>query len=137
MLIVSRKPKAIMPGQEGGKMTRSIRRLIRVTTTSILLAMSILTAGKGRIRFMDHEETWYNLNMSRVVQRADAYYGLKDVYKVRDDGVKTYNGFVICAGNYSEHPYGSTVETSRGIGIILDHTGKGTDKTLIDIATNW
>ena len=103
----------------------------------MLLAMSVLTAVKGRNQFMGHEETFYNLGMKKVVQRADQYYGLKDVYRIRHDGVKTYNGFVICAGNYEVHPYGSTVETSLGLGIILDHTGKKTDKTLIDIATNW
>lgn len=117
-------------------MRRSIRRLKGIATQT-LLALSVLTAAKGINTFCGHTESWYNLKMTKVVQRADRYYGLKDVYKVRDDGVKTYNGFVICAGNYEVHPYGSVVDTSLGTGIILDHTGKGTDKTVIDIATAW
>lgn len=115
---------------------RSIKRLKGITTQT-LLTLSVLTAAKGINTFMGHQESWYNLKMTKVVQRADAYYGLSDVYAIRKDGVKTYNGFVICAGNYQVHPYGSVVDTSLGTGIILDHTGKETDKTVIDIATNW
>ncbi|MBQ6574510.1 MAG: hypothetical protein IJL90_00230 [Lachnospiraceae bacterium] len=117
-------------------MTRSIGRLKGIAT-STLLALSVLTAGKGINNFCGHKESWYNLRMNKVVQRADQYYGLQNVYKIRTDGVKTYNGFVICAGNYEVHPYGSIVDTSLGTGIILDHIGKETDKTVIDIATDW
>lgn len=105
--------------------------------TQTLLALSVLTAPKGINSFCGHTESWYNLKMTKVVQRADEYYGLSDAYTIREDGVKTYNGFVICAGNFEVHPYGSVIDTSLGTGLILDHTGKGTDKTLIDIATNW
>ena len=74
--------------------------------------------------------------MNKVIERADAYYGLKDVYAVREDGVKTYNGFVIVASNWAVHPFGTLVDTSRGVGIVLDHhTAKDTE--LIDIATDW
>lgn len=105
--------------------------------TQTLLALTVLTAAKGINNFMGHQESFYNLGMNRVVRKADQYYGLSDVYRIREDGVKTYNGLVICAGNFDVHPYGSFVDTSLGPGIILDHTGKGTDKTLIDIATDW
>lgn len=125
-----------MPGQEGGSMTRSIKRLKGIATQT-LLALTVLTAVKGVNNFMGHTESWYNLKMTKVVQRADEYYGLSNAYAIREDGVKTYNGFAICAGNFEVHPYGSVIDTSLGTGLILDHTGKGTDKTLIDIATNW
>ena len=97
-----------------------------------------LTKKMGTHIFKGHTETWYNLKMDRVIERADAYYDSdEDSYLIRDDGVKTYKGFVICAADWSVHPYGSFVETSRGIGIVLDHhTVKG-NKTLVDIATNW
>lgn len=111
-----------------------MKGLIRVLSLSVAV---VLTAKLGRIQYNGHDETYYCLNMSRIVERADAYYGLSNVYAVREDGVRTYNGLVMCAGNYEVHPYGSLVETSRGVGIILDHTGKGTDKTVIDIATIW
>lgn len=117
-------------------MTRSIKRLKGIAT-QIILALTVLTAVKGVNNFCGHTESWYNLKMTKVAQRADKYYGLSNAYAIREDGVKTYNGFVICAGNYEVHPYGSVIDTSLGTGLILDHTGKETDKTLIDIATAW
>ena len=109
-------------------------RIIRGLTT--LLAI-VLTAKLGTITYQGHKETWYNLPMDRVIERANAYYDIdEDAYEVREDGVKTYQGFVICAADWSVHPYGSFVETSRGVGIVLDHhTAK--DKKLIDVATTW
>lgn len=95
----------------------------------------VLTAKLGTINYHGHKETWYDLKMDKVVERADAHFGMTDVYDVRDDGVKTYNGFVICAADWSVFPYGTTVETSRGIGIVLDH--HQTDSNVIDIATAW
>lgn len=101
-----------------------------------MFAAVVLTAKAGRIVFNNHYETWYNLRMNRVVERADAYYGLHDVYAVRDDGVKTYNGFVIVAADWNIYPFGSVVETSVGTGIVLDtHTAK--NRETIDIATSW
>ena len=97
----------------------------------------ILTAKAGKISFNGHTETWYNLRMNRVVERADAYYGLSEVYAIREDGVKTYNGFVICATDWSVYPFGSIVETSLGTGIVLDHIGNIADRNTVDIATSW
>ncbi len=100
-----------------------------------LLIATILTASIGRITYGNHVETWYNLPMSRIVQRADTYYGLSDVYEVREDGVKTYNGLVIVAADWNVYPYGSLIETSLGTGIVLDtHT---TNSSVIDLATTW
>lgn len=97
---------------------------------------TILTAKIGTINYAGHVETWYNLKMNKVVERADAYYGLSDVYGVNEDGIKTYNGFVIVAADMSV-PYGTVVETSRGIGIVLDyHTIKNGENTF-DLATSW
>lgn len=112
-----------------------MRRLTRVLTT--LLAV-VLTAKLGTIQNGVNKETWYDLNMSKVVERADAFYGLHDVYAVRDDGVKTYNGFVIVATNYETYPYGTVIPTSLGLGLVLD-TGEFAkeSKNIVDIATNW
>ena len=107
--------------------------ILRLLTT---LLATILTAKLGTIQFQGHKETWYNLRMNKVVERADSIYGLSNVYAVREDGVKTYNGFVIVAADWTIHPFGSVVETSRGLGIVLDHHTAG-DKELIDIATTW
>ena len=110
-----------------------MKRMIRTAAT---LAAIILTAKLGRIQYGDHIETWYNLRMNKVVERADAYYGLSDVYRIRDDGVKTYNGFVIVAADWSKYPFGSVIETSRGVGVVLDYQTSGQPE-LIDIATAW
>lgn len=97
---------------------------------------TILTAKIGTINYAGHVETWYNLKMNKVVERADNFYGLSDVYEIREDGVKTYNGFVIVAADKSV-PYGTVVETSRGIGLVLDyHTIKNGENTF-DLATSW
>ncbi len=102
-----------------------------------MLMAVVLTAKLGRIQYQGHTETYYNMKMDRIIERADAYFERdEDLYKVREDGVKTYDGFVIVATNWKVHPFGSFVETSRGMGIVLDHhTAK--DKNLVDIATNW
>lgn len=102
-----------------------------------MLMAVVLTAKLGRIQYQGHTETYYNMKMDRIIERADAYFERdEDLYKVREDGVKTYDGFVIVATNWKVHPFGSLVETSRGMGIVLDHhTAK--DKNLVDIATNW
>jgi len=112
-----------------------MRRAIRVIP---VLIAAILTARAGRITFNGHYETYYNLNMSRIVERADAFYGLKDVYSVREDGIKTYNGFVIVASGWDVNPFGSIVETSRGLGIVLD-TGAfaAREPDTIDVAAEW
>ena len=100
-----------------------------------ILMAAVLTARMGTITHNGHKETWYDLPMDRVIERANAIYDIdEDVYAIREDGVKTYNGFVICAADKSI-PFGTFVETSLGIGIVIDyHT---TDKNTIDIATDW
>lgn len=102
----------------------------------MILSAVILTAQLGVINYHGHRETYYNLNMDRVVSRANEHYGIEGIYEVREDGVKTYNGFVICACDWKKHPFGSFVETSRGVGVVLD-TGKFKDRNTVDIATDW
>jgi hypothetical protein len=116
-------------------MTRSIRRLKGITTQT-LLALTVLTAAKGVNNFMGHKETWYNLNMDKVIQRTDEALGATDLYHIREDGIKMYGPWVICAGHKSVPRY-TLVETSKGTGIILDYHTVNEDKTLIDIATDW
>lgn len=100
-----------------------------------VLIVAILTAGAGRITFNGHTETWYNLPMQKVVERSDKAIGLTDMYWIREDGVKMYAQWVICAAHPSKIRY-SRIQTSLGEGIILDtHTSKDTE--LIDIATTW
>lgn len=116
-------------------MKGSIKRLKGIATQT-LLALSVLTAAKGVNQFMDHEERYYNLNMTKVVVRAHQR-GIDGAYWIDDKGLKRLGDYVMCAG----HPdrYGEIIDTSLGVkGIIVDTgTFAKTNPTMIDIATNW
>lgn len=102
------------------------------------MAAVILTAKLGRIQFNGHDETYYNLNMSNIVERADQVFNVSDMYWIREDGCKMYGPFIIVAANWKEHPFGSVVETSRGTGLVLD-TGDFAKREpqTIDLAVEW
>ena len=78
-------------------------------------------------------ETWYNLPMKNVIDRA-ASQGLVDEYWERADGCKMYGKYIILASDPSI-PIGTVIEVSRGAGIVLDRTQ--TDKNVIDLAVTW
>ena len=109
---------------------------MKISEMAIMAATVVLTAKLGTVQFNGHKETWYNLPMHNIIERADGIYGLNDVYEEREDGVKTYNGFVILATDWNEYPFGSIIETSLGTGIVLDMQTSG-DKQIVDIATTW
>lgn len=96
-----------------------------------------LTAYKGVNYYNGNKETYYNLDMSGVISNAKNM-GIEGEYWVREDGVKMYGDYVIVAANLDVYPRGSTVETSLGMGIVLD-TGEFAiyNQNQIDIATNW
>lgn len=96
-----------------------------------------LTAYKGVNYYNGNKETYYNLDMSGVINNAKNI-GIEGEYWIREDGVKMYGDYVIVAANLDIHPRGSIVETSLGIGIVLD-TGEFaiSNPNQIDIATNW
>lgn len=89
------------------------------------LLATILTMRSGVNVFEGHKETFYNLPMHKICERA-ANNGLIAEYSESEDGLKMYG------------PFGSIVNTSRGIGIVLD-TGDfaKTDNQIIDIAVTW
>ena len=102
------------------------------------LLTTMITMESGVFWYGNHKETYYNLNMNRVVQTAQDR-GINLDYWERADGVKMFGKFAIVAADYKLHPYGSTVETSRGTGIVLD-TGEFTKNAsvdTIDIAVTW
>jgi hypothetical protein len=96
-----------------------------------------LTATGGVYWYGDQKETWYNLPMEGVIEQAQNN-GIYGEYWIRDDGVKMYGDYIMCACNRSVHPIGSLVETSLGTGISLD-TGAFADinPTQVDIAVGW
>ena len=99
------------------------------------LLATILTAKLGRVSFNDHTETYYNLRMDKVVERAKSF-GFEGDYWVRKDGCKMYGPFIIAAADWNLHPYGTVTETSRGYAMILD-TGTFEDRSTIDLAVTW
>ena len=100
----------------------------------ITMLAVLLTAKLGTIQFEGHKETWYNLDMTRCVRRAQDM-GIPAEYWVREDGVKMFGPWVILASHPSVTRY-TRMQTSLGEGIVLDrHTSN--DTALIDIATAW
>ena len=104
----------------------------------LAFSTTTLNAKKGVNYFEGRKETYYNLPMERVVKNAKNK-GIYGEYWEREDGAKMLGGFVIVAADQKQHPYGSTVLTSLGYGIVLDSgeftkTYKGDQ---IDIATTW
>ena len=102
-----------------------------------------LTRSSGVAWFEGHKETFYNLDMTGVINwaRIRLPEDMRDwEYWIREeDGLKMYGDYVIVAADQSIHPYGSLVMTSLGVeGIVLD-TGTFiySNSEQIDIATNW
>lgn len=91
----------------------------------------------GHVNGPSGKETYYNLNMSRVVEnmRNKGYSG--EVW-VREDGCKMFGSYVMCAANLSVHPRGSIVMSSLGPCIVVD-TGDfaKSNPNQLDIATTW
>ena len=100
----------------------------------------VLTQSGGVAFFEGHRETWYNLDMSIVVDNAKAAIpGMEDAeYWVRDDGCKMLGDYIMVAANYDIHPYGTTVMTSLGEGIVVDWGPfVYIYPTQIDVAVDW
>ncbi|MBQ9200432.1 MAG: hypothetical protein IJ141_09680 [Lachnospiraceae bacterium] len=107
------------------------------TAPSYYMPQDGLTPSGGVNYYGEQKETYYNLNMNGVVNNAQSS-GIEGDYWVREDGVKMYGEYVIVAANQDVHPYGTTVDTSLGEGIVLD-TGSfaAGNPTQVDIATAW
>ena len=109
--------KAKKKAEEEAKNSESSR-----TATSIKYTYSgsVLSKSKGTNNGPSGKETYYNLNMSRVV------------------AAMMLGNYVMVAASYKTHPKGSLVSTSLGTGIVCDTGGFATSNpTQIDIATNW
>ena len=95
---------------------------------------SVLTRASGVNQGPSGKETYYNLNMSGVVDIM-RNMGNTDQYWVRDDGVKMLGDYVMVAADLETHPRGSIVESSLGEAIVVD-TG-ALEKEQLDIAVTW
>jgi hypothetical protein len=97
----------------------------------------VLSKGRGVNYGPSGKETYYNLNMSGVVNimRSMGYTG---EYWVRDDGCKMLGEYIMVAANLNLRPRGSIVETSLGDAIVCDTGGFAKrNPTQIDIAVTW
>ena len=99
--------------------------------------VNALTASGGVYYGPSGKETYYNLNMSGVIDIMRGM-GNNDAYWVREDGAKMLGDYIIVAANLNKYPRGTIVETSLGKGIVCD-TGSFTQNsdTQLDIATDW
>lgn len=96
-----------------------------------------LTATAGTVIGPSGKETYYNMDMTKIVSNLSAK-GYPGSYWIRDDGCKMFGDYILCAADYSLHPYGSLVQSSLGTCIVAD-TGafSSSSATHLDIATNW
>ena len=97
----------------------------------------VLSPSNGAVEGPSGRETYYNLDMSGVISimRSNGY---EYEYWVRDDGVKMFGEYVMCAANLDLRPRGSIIETSLGIGIVCDTGGFAAENPRqLDIAVNW
>ena len=99
--------------------------------------VNALTASGGVYYGPSGKETYYNLNMSGVIDIMRGM-GNNDTYWVREDGAKMLGDYIIVAADLNKYPRGTIVETSLGKGIVCD-TGSFTQNsdTQLDIATDW
>ena len=97
----------------------------------------VLNRSNGTVQGPSGKETYYNLDMSGVVNIM-RNMGNSDEYWVREDGVKMLGNYIMCAANLSVHPRGSLVESSLGTCIVCD-TGSFaySNPNQLDIVVNW
>jgi hypothetical protein len=99
-----------------------------------------LTKSAGVFNGPSGKETYYNLNMSGIVNvmRSMGYDEETYPYWVREDGVKMLGDYVMVAAAFSIRPRGTVVETSLGTGLVCDTGGfAASNQTQLDIAVNW
>lgn len=123
-----------------------VKKIVAVGAAKI--GQQTLTAAKGAVvytvmksdgTYVNRKETYYDLNMQRVMDNAARYCGVQPSYTVREDGVKVdADGYVLVAANLSKYPRCSVVQTSLGAGKVYD-TGEfaRTNSEQFDIATDW
>lgn len=99
--------------------------------------VNALTASGGVYYGPSGKETYYNLNMSGVIDIMRGM-GNNDAYWIREDGAKMLGDYVIFAADLNKYPRGTIVDISIGKGIVCD-TGSFTQNsdTQLDIATDW
>ena len=97
----------------------------------------VLSRSAGTVIGPSGKETYYNLNMTGVVNIMRRM-GNEDEYWVREDGCKMLGDYIMVAANLNVHPRGSIVDTSLGEAIVCDTGGfAARNPHQLDIAVNW
>ena len=116
----------------------------KATTTTTIPTYNwsgdVLSKSKGVVEGPSGKETYYNLNMTSVVNAMRrAGYSEEDYpYWVREDGVKMLGSYVMVAANYEIRPKGTIIESSLGYAIVCDTGGFAKkNPTQIDVAVTW
>lgn len=117
---------------------KKILMILLILLMTVPVKAKTLNSYDGVNYYNGRKETYYNLKMDRIIEKAQAH-GIYGAYWVREDGVKMYGHYVIIAAPFDVYPYGSIVEsTSLGDAIVLD-TGEfaKANKQQIDVAVTW
>ena len=113
--------------------------ILLILMMAVPVNAGMLTKKGGVNYYNGTKETWYNLPMKRIYEKADKNFGSHHRKWTREDGVKMYGPYVVLAVPFDVYPYGTTdIPTSLGLGIALD-TGAFAEvnKQQIDIAVDW
>lgn len=126
-----------LPDDRGGIMEIDDEEVKHIDDPNPVPTGPHLTPASGVFEFEGHTETYYNLPMDVVVSVAQSR-GIAGEYHVRSDGAKMIGDYIMVAACYDVHPYGSLVNTSLGMGIVVDTGGFiAWNPTGIDVATAW
>lgn len=114
--------------------------IVEMYETAIVEEQPHLTSVLGVFDGPSGKETYYNLDMSGVVSimRSNGYSEEEYPYWVREDGVKMFGDYVMCAAELNSRPRGTILETSLGTAIVCD-TGEFVynNPSQIDICVTW
>ena len=112
--------------------------MIIVITFMLQTPVQAKLTKKGGVNYYNgQKETWYNLRMDKVLSKAESRLWV-NAYWIREDGVKMFGDYIMCAANLSVHPFGSLVECSLGTCIVVDTGGFAAgNPNQLDIAVTW
>ncbi len=122
--------------------TKVITTTTQETTTKPVSSWTgdVLSKSKGVVNGPSGKESYYNLNMTKIVSamRSAGYSEEEYPYWIREDGVKMLGQYVMVAANYEIRPRGTIIESSLGYAIVCDTGGFAKrNPTQIDVAVNW
>lgn len=120
--------------------TTTTQQVITTTLPANDWTGDVLSKSKGVVIGPSGRETYYNLNMTSVINamRRAGFSEEEYPYWVRDDGVKMLGGYVMVAANYEIRPKGTIIPSSLGAAIVCDTGGFAKrNPTQIDVAVTW